>query len=366
MTEALSLPPAPVWARRRRPHLGLVLLGALLFLSLISGIAWSTGLLRYLGVGSAQASTPARGRYELPRSVEQDLLASTQGELATHQIEGEAARKINAALPFTSSPLESAAPFSMGPAASSNKDMALLCLTQAVYYEAGFEPIDGRRAVAQVVLNRLRHPAFPKTVCGVVYQGSSRPGCQFSFTCDGSLRRAPAAAAWNAARRIAEEALAGHVEAQVGEATHYHADYVSPYWAPKLAKLTQIGAHIFYRWPGVWGRKGAFTGQYTGGEFIPKYTLDPAAAGTQMADAGLPPQAPDDHHAPDDIGGRLDVTKGWTLSIPMPNESGGAMARAMASQGQSASAQATPAQAAPAQAAPNVVAMNNAPKDALQ
>ena len=356
MADALALPPAPVWARRRRPKLGLLLLGVLLFLSLISGIAWGTGLLRYFGVGSAQASTPARGRYELPRAVEQDLLASTRGELATRQIEGEAARKFNAALAFSKSPLEAASPFSIGPAAGGNKDMALLCLTQAVYYEAGFEPADGRRAVAQVVLNRLRHPAFPKTVCGVVYQGSSRPGCQFSFTCDGSLRRAPQAAAWIAARRIAEEALAGHVEAEVGEATHYHADYVAPYWAPKLTKLTQIGAHIFYRWPGVWGSKGAFSGQYAGGEFIPRNTLDPTLAGTQVADAGLPPQAPDDHHAPDDVGGRLDVTKGWTLSIPMPNESGGAMAQAMATQGQ----------AAAPQAAPSVVAMNNAPKDALQ
>jgi len=342
----------------------LLLLGLVLFLSLISGIAWGTGLLRYLGVGSAQASTPARGRYELPRAVEQDLLASAQGELATGEMGDGEAHKFNAPLAFSEAPLEAASPFTSGPEAGSNKDMALLCLTQAVYYEAGFEPIEGRRAVAQVVLNRMRHPAFPKTVCGVIYEGSARPGCQFSFTCDGSLRRAPQAAAWIAARRVAEEALAGHVEAAVGEATHYHADYVAPYWAPKLTKLTQIGAHIFYRWPGVWGSKGAFSGQYAGGEFIPRNTLHPTAAGTQMADGGLPPQAPDDHHAPDDVGGRLDVTKGWTLSIPMPNESGGAMAKAMTTQGQAAALAAAPA-AAP-QAAPSVVAMNNAPKDTLQ
>jgi hypothetical protein len=202
----------------------------------------------------------------------------------------------------------------------------------------------------------MRHPAFPKTVCGVVYQGSSRPGCQFSFTCDGSLRRPPQAAAWNAARRIAEEALAGHVEAEVGEATHYHANYVAPYWAPKLAKLTQIGAHIFYRWPGVWGRRGAFNGQYAGGEFIPRYTLDPTAAPTQLAqDGAMPAQAPDDHHAPEDIGGRLDVTKGWTLNIPAPNESSGSLARALGCQGLTAAAAPAP-----------VVAMNDAPKDALQ
>jgi spore germination cell wall hydrolase CwlJ-like protein len=334
------------------PH---TLLGMLLVVVLLSGLAWGTGLLRYLGVGIAQASTSVS--YQLPPAVEQDLLASTQGELATRVVEGEAALKINASLPFVSAPLEAAAPFSLGPAAGSNKDMALLCLTQAIYYEAGYEPVEGRRAVAQVILNRMRHPAFPKTVCGVVYQGSSRPGCQFSFTCDGSLRRAPQAATWNAARRLAEEALAGHVAAEVGEATHYHANYVAPYWAPKLAKLTQIGAHIFYRWPGVWGRKGAFTGQYAGGEFIPRNTLDPTTATTQVAEsAAMPPQAPDDHHAPNDIGGRLDVTKGWTLNIPAPTESGGSLARALASQGQTV----------PAAAAAPVVALNDSPKDALQ
>ena len=87
---------------------------------------------------------------------------------------------------------------------------ALLCLTQAVYYEAGFEPLAGRRAVAQVVLNRMRHPAFPKSVCGVVYQGRRSPVCQFSFVCDGSLYRAPAPAAWREAKAVAEAALGGY------------------------------------------------------------------------------------------------------------------------------------------------------------
>ena len=142
---------------------------------------------------------------------------------------------------------------------------ALLCLTQAVYYEAGFEPLEGRRAVAQVVLNRLRHPAFPKSVCGVVYQGAGSGVCQFTFVCDGALYRAPAqrrlapAPSRSPARRSA-----GYVDTTVGEATHYHADYVAPRWAPLLAKVAQIGQHIFYRWPGAWGQPAAFTGRYIG------------------------------------------------------------------------------------------------------
>src|SRR5208282_1511915 len=87
---------------------------------------------------------------------------------------------------------------------------ALTCLTQAIYYEAGFEPPAGEQAVAQVVLNRMRNPIFPHNVCGVVYQGADlKTGCQFSFTCDGSLNRKPQAEAWDRARLVAEQALNG-------------------------------------------------------------------------------------------------------------------------------------------------------------
>src|SRR6185295_19397303 len=96
----------------------------------------------------------------------------------------KAAQLINAALPFAGGPLHSARPFAIAGNAT-DENRALLCLTQAVYYEAGFEPVDGRRAVAQVVLNRMRHPAFPKSVCGVVYQGANTGVCQFTFVCDG-------------------------------------------------------------------------------------------------------------------------------------------------------------------------------------
>ncbi len=101
-----------------------------------------------------------------------------------------------------------AQPFSMAGASAADKSRALQCLTAAVYYEAAREPDAGQQAVAQVVLNRVRHPAFPATVCGVVYQGSEHSGCQFSFACDGSTSRPVDGTAWQRARAVAEAALA--------------------------------------------------------------------------------------------------------------------------------------------------------------
>lgn len=171
------------------------------------------------------------------------------------------ARLLNEALPFSSTPIEAAAPLLLS--AADNAGLArssLECLTAAVYYEAAGEPIQGQRAVAQVVLNRVRHPSFPNSVCGVVYQGSERQtGCQFTFTCDGSLRRTPQKDLWLRARQVAESALRGRIEASVGMSTHYHTDWVFPYWAPNLRKITKLGTHIFYGWNGSWGRRAAFT-----------------------------------------------------------------------------------------------------------
>jgi Cell Wall Hydrolase len=139
-----------------------------------------------------------------------------------------------------------------GASPSTDYDRAMTCLSQAISYEAGNEPDAGQEAVAQVILNRVRHPAYPSTVCGVVYQGSQRKtGCQFTFTCDGSLNRARSAQSMARARIVAERVLAGQASALVGGATHYHANYVSPYWAPSLIKVATIGAHIFYRMPGA-------------------------------------------------------------------------------------------------------------------
>ena len=253
------------------------------------------------------------------------LVAATSASPREIRAVGEEAKLINASLPFSTAQVQAAQPFQIRGDQLDHR-RALLCLTQAVYYEAGFEPLDGRRAVAQVVLNRLRHPAFPKSVCGVVYQGSRSPVCQFSFVCDGSLYRAPAPLAWREAMAVADAALRGYVETAVGSATHYHADYVAPRWAPMLTKLSQLGAHIFYRWPGALGQRGAFVGRYIGEPQdplalrppLPDVVLpDDIEGGAAIAEA-RPPIAPSDN----DTQGFLDVSKGWVLNIPGRREVG--------------------------------------------
>lgn len=269
---------------------------------------------------------------------QQELVSLTHAVVETPVGDAEQAKLINASLPFSTAPIRAARPFMLTPAVALDRQMALDCLSQAIYYEAGFEPLEGRRAVAQVILNRLRHPAFPKTVCGVVYEGASRPGCQFSFACDGSLHRgAPAAGAWREARQIAEQALAGHVAKSVGQATHYHTDYVAPYWAPKLTKIRQIGAHIFYRWPGGWGEPGAFTGRYAGYErsFTPsKQEATPLLALAEPQRQPAKVEDPTDRRAENDVGGRIDVEKGWTLTIPLPTEQPSSLSTITADQGE--------------------------------
>ncbi len=162
-----------------------------------------------------------------------------------------------------------APPFRWGAASAVDRARALQCLTAAIYYEAGGESDAGERAVAQVVLNRVRHPAFPATVCGVVYQGSAQAGCQFSFACEGALGRAPSASGWARAARAAAGALAGGVFAGVGLATHYHTYAVSPSWARSLVMTDVVGAHFFHRWKGYWGTAAAFTQRYAGREPMP-------------------------------------------------------------------------------------------------
>lgn len=121
------------------------------------------------------------------------------------------------------------------------------CLTQAVYFEARGETPRGQAAVAQVVMNRVGSPAFPKTVCGVVFQGAATHGCQFSFACDGSMRHGLEAEAWDRARRIAERSLSGVVTADIGAATHFHTTAVQPNWGPQMLRVAQVGLHVFYR-----------------------------------------------------------------------------------------------------------------------
>jgi len=186
--------------------------------------------------------------------------------LLLKQVAPDQALQINQAIPVASGPNPAALPFAFkGNAAA--KTQALQCLASAVYYEAGNQDVDGERAVAQVVLNRVRHPAFPASVCGVVYEGSThQTGCQFTFTCDGSLYRQPDADGWRRAYKVAEAALSGAVYAPVGYATHYHANYVLPVWASTLAKTAIVGDHLFYRWAGGWGQPAAFSKSYGGRE----------------------------------------------------------------------------------------------------
>jgi hypothetical protein len=196
----------------------------------------------------------------------------------------EQALKVNAQIPLAGGPNPAASPF-VFKGSDTARAQALQCLASAVYYEAGNQDEDGERAVAQVVLNRVRHPAFPNSVCGVVYEGSTRPtGCQFTFTCDGSLAREPDSDGWRRAWKVASDALSGKVYAPVGWATHYHADYVVPTWASSMAKDAVVGLHIFYRWPGAWGQPAVFTQSYAGHE--------PSAAALRVAALAAPHVSP--------------------------------------------------------------------------
>lgn len=164
---------------------------------------------------------------------------------------------------------EAASAFVLRADGPASRERATRCLADAIYYEAATEPLEGRRAVAQVVLNRVRDPRFPKSICGVVYEGwASNAGCQFSFACDGALNHPPSPAAYRSAMAIAAEALSGRVEPRAGWATHYHTTRVAPDWRG-LVRVGQIGSQIFYRWAGAQGRSGAFNGRYAGVEYPP-------------------------------------------------------------------------------------------------
>ena len=125
------------------------------------------------------------------------------------------------------------------------------CLATAIYFEARGEPETGRIAVAQVVLNRLKNPAYPGTICGVVYQNKDkRNRCQFSFACDGIRDRITDKGSWAQAQALARKVLNDDrtlYMSNIGAATHYHATYVKPRWARRMQKMQKIGRHIFYK-----------------------------------------------------------------------------------------------------------------------
>ena len=232
-----------------------------------------------------------------------------------------------------------ARPFHLDNALDASRDLD--CLTQAVYYEARGEGRDGMRAVAQVVLNRARHPSFPKSVCGVVYQGAAlRTGCQFSFTCNGAMRGRVNRAAWNRARDIASKALSGQVFAGVGNATHFHTTGVSPSWRSSLIQVSQVGSHLFYRFGGRSGSSRAFT-----------YAARPSTEADQprLIQAGLNPvQAA--RQAGEAVAYSL-VLAQEGRSLPEPASAAPRAAPAAAAAARPAAA-AAPAAAAPARTAP--------------
>jgi spore germination cell wall hydrolase CwlJ-like protein len=130
----------------------------------------------------------------------------------------------------------------------------LWCLSTAIYFEARGESYRGQVAVAQVVLNRVKDHRYPNTICGVVYQNQTRRNsCQFSFACDGIPERIDDQKSWAQAEEIAAKVTAGELYlTEVADATHYHASYVRPAWAPRMTKVTQIGLHIFYKFKRGW------------------------------------------------------------------------------------------------------------------
>ncbi len=122
------------------------------------------------------------------------------------------------------------------------------CLATAIYFEARGEPVRGQIAVGQVILNRVRSPQFPETICGVVYQGQMQKGCQFSFACDGHTDIPRDNEQWTLAQDLSRQITSGKVWLpEVGYSTYYHADYVRPGWVNAMSKIDEIGRHIFYK-----------------------------------------------------------------------------------------------------------------------
>ena len=229
-------------------------------------VGGAVGLVTY-GVLTSTGRSPASVAAKIPPPAANSAAATNlPPPNLLRPLSPQQASRENADRPFVARPDTAASRFVLRTDAA-DRERALTCLAQAVYYEAAGEGADGQRAVAQVVLNRLRHPGFPSTICGVVYQGGDRTtGCQFSFVCDGSMQRVPIPSLWARSRQIAAQALAGKVFAGVGHATHYHADYVLPYWADSLDKSVQLGHHIFYRLRSIFGEARAFSQRYAGTE----------------------------------------------------------------------------------------------------
>ena len=248
-----------------RHDLPLFGVGTLLLLTLVALIVLrQTGTMTprsaYETATGASAAAPedVRALNVLPATAKDEAVIESQ--LAPTD-----ARSQNDAVPIAATKLPPAPPFAFRGSAA-DRLRARDCLALAALAEAGAGDKD-QRAVIQVILNRTRHPAFANTVCGVVFEGSERStGCQFTFTCDGSLARKYPDRLWQAARARADEALDGYAYQPVGNATHYHTDWVYPWWSSKLDKIAQVNTHLFFRWRGFWGTPAALSARYRGGE----------------------------------------------------------------------------------------------------
>jgi hypothetical protein len=235
--------------------------------------------------------------------------------LILQEVTRDVAKQSNDATPFSTKPVPPAPPFIFKGSAT-DLERAVDCLAATIFYEAGNETLQGQMAVVQVVLNRVRHPAYPKTVCGVVFQGHERQtGCQFSYTCDGSLVRQPSADAWQRFRGIGRAMLGGQIYAPVGSATHYHTDWVLPKWSAQLEKVRAEGTHLFFRWPGFWGAPKALRGAYVGNEpaFAKLAMLSPAHA---VAASMMPPLSDID------VSGSLTAEMGYNSTAYVPGLTG--------------------------------------------
>lgn len=295
-----------------------------LFLGLVLAVAGSPSYF-------VAAVPPVAAHLQVERQIHRTLASMSTGMEPDAITAGGDARSRNALIPLVAGARTGLAAYRPMNSGSASYATALQCMTQAIYYEAANEPEKGKLAVGQVIMNRMRHPAYPNSVCGVVYEGANLRVCQFSFTCDGALLRTPLASKWQESRAIARRILGGEQMSDVGTATHYHADYVVPRWAYTLEKLRVIGAHIFYRFPGGPGRSVAFSARWSGREAIPALDWSRLAsrldAAGEMIETPEPPQfVPGltvvadvtDRHDSTDVGGRLDTTKEWRLSIPDP------------------------------------------------
>jgi hypothetical protein len=241
-----------------------------IILAFVLGLFWGGGS---TGKGDGRGITIGIG--DLP--IVEPLILKT--------VDKKLAKKTNDAMPLTRLPVPAAPAFMFGGSAS-DFERAADCLAATIFYEAGNETTAGQMAVVQVVLNRARHPAYPKTVCGVVFQGHERrTGCQFSYTCDGSMARRPSAEAWMRFRGIAQAMLKGLVYPPVGLATHYHTDWVLPAWSARLDKVRIEGTHLFFRYTGYWGSPAAYKGRVMGTEpsFAKMTALSVAHGGVELA-----------------------------------------------------------------------------------